>query len=246
VGTTKLTRKEILGEDPVYEAIVSSIETVRTHARLIGLAVGGAALVALGIFFALQLLEKRDTEAQRILTRGMDFYHGSVDAGALDDPFGKGADPLFRTEQARYQAAAREFQSLMDRYPSSKLAVIGRYYLALCQLGLGQKSEAIKSLEMARDNNKDRTISYLAKKVLAKSQIEAGNPKAAQEILEGMVKDPQCDLPREELKLHLARALKAQGKNEDALRILKEAKSEAPRSSLQGLISQELSRLEPH
>jgi len=242
VGTTKLTRKEILGDDPVYDAIVTSIEGVRTHAKVIGLTAAAVALVGLGIYLGIEMLDKRDTEAQRTLARAIDFYHGGVDSGALDDPYGKGPDPVFRSEDAKYQAAAKEFSALIDRYGSSKLAVVGRYYLGLCRLRLGQRVEAIKAFEIARDNTKDRTVAYLAKKVLAKCQVEAGNPKAAQEILEGMVRDPQCELPKEELKLELARALKAQGKSEEALRILREARAESGRSSLQGLIAQEISR----
>jgi predicted negative regulator of RcsB-dependent stress response len=244
VGTTKLTRKEILGEDPIYEAMVASIEQARTHGKTIALVAGSALLVALGIYLGLGFLERRDLEAQKVLTRGMDFFHASVDASALDDPYGKGSDPLFRNEESRYRAAAREFGSVVERHGSSKLGVIARYYLGLCQMQLGQKTDAIKSLEVVRDNPKERTVAYLAKKVLSKVYVDNGNPKAAQEVLEGMIKDPQCDLPKEELKLQLARSFLAQGKRDDALRTLREARGDAARSGLQNLISQELSRLE--
>jgi predicted negative regulator of RcsB-dependent stress response len=244
VGTTKLTRKEILGDDPVFDALVASIEKVRENARLIGIAAACVVLVGLGAYFGLQLLDRREMEAQRQLTKAMEFYHGSIDAGALDDPYGKGADPSFRTEEARYRSAAREFQTTIDQHGSSKLAVVARYYLGLCQLQLGQKSDALKSLETVRDNNKDRTLSYLAKKVLAKTYLDSDNAKGCQEILEGMIKDPQCDLPKEDLKLQLARCFTAQGKRDDALRVLREARTEAGRSSLQALIGQELSRVE--
>jgi predicted negative regulator of RcsB-dependent stress response len=244
VGTTKLTRKEILGEDPVYEALVTSVEKVRDNSRWIGIGILGAAVLGLALYFGLQLLDRREMEAQRQLAKATDFYHGAIDATALDDPYGRGPDPTFRTEEAKYRAAATEFRSVVERYGSSKLGIIARYYEGLCHVQLGQRAEAVKALEAVRDNNKDRTLSYLAKKVLAKCYLDMNNPKGAQDLLEGMIKDPQCELPKEELKLQLSKVYMVQGKRDDALRVLREARTEAGRSSLQTLIGQELSRIE--
>jgi predicted negative regulator of RcsB-dependent stress response len=244
VGTTKLTRKEILGDDPIHDAIVNTIEVVRERGKYLALGAVAVVLAGFGIYLALQYMERRDDEAQRILTRGIDFYHAQVDASALDDPYGKGREPVFRNEEAQFQAASREFTTVNSRFGTSKLAIIARYYLGLCQMRLGQKEEAVKSLDAVSNNTKDRSIGFLGKRVLAKLYMETGNAKGAHELLDGMIKDPQCDIPKEELKLQLARALLSMGKKEDAIKTLKEAKTEAARSTFQSLIVQELSRLE--
>ena len=109
---------------------------------------------------------------------------------------------------------------------------------------LGEKQEAIRSLESVRDSGRDRTVSHLAKKVLAAIYLESGNHKGAQELLDALIKDPQCELPKGELKLQLSRALIAQGKRDEGLKILKEARDESARSSFSTQITQELARLE--
>jgi len=244
VGTTKLTRKEILGEDPIHDVIVSAMEGARHRGKHIVLGAAGILLLGIGIYLALEYLERRDAESQEILSRGIDFYHAQVDAAAPDDPYGKGPEPVFRTEEAKYQAATKEFSSVTSRFGSSKVAVIAKYYLGLCQVRSGQKEEAIKTLEAVRDNTKDRSVGYLGKRVLAKLYAETGNYKAAQELLENMIKDLQSEIPKEELKLQLARNYLAMGKREDAVKALREAKENSGKSMFQSLLTQELSRLE--
>jgi predicted negative regulator of RcsB-dependent stress response len=72
----------------------------------------------------------------------------------------------------------------------------------------------------------------LAKKVLATYYAGSGNNKAAGAILDGMLKDPQCQLPREDLSIQLARVLVAQGKRDQAVKLLKDASSQGPAFSV--------------
>lgn len=243
MGTTKLTRKEIIGQDPVHDALVNAVELIRARGRYIALGAGALIVIGLGIYFALGYLERKDNEAQQILSLGIEFYHARVDASALDDPYAKGRDPVFRNEEAQYQAAGKEFAKVISRFGSSKLAIVARYYQGLCQMRLGQKEEALKSLESVGNNTKDRSMGYLAKRVIAKLYLEKGNNKGAQQLLEGIIADPQCEIPKEELKLQLARTFLAMGKKEDAIKTLKEARDGAARSSFQSQIVQELNRL---
>ena len=121
---------------------------------------------------------------------------------------------MFRSDSAKYQAAAKEFSSVIDRHGFGKISIVARYYLALCQIRTGKNKEAIQNLESVASNSRDRTVGYLAKKVLAQYYAGSGNNKAAGEILDGMLKDPQCQLPREDLSIQLARVLVAQGKRD--------------------------------
>ncbi|NWG12109.1 MAG: tetratricopeptide repeat protein [Acidobacteria bacterium] len=243
MGTTKLTRKEILAEDPVHHAMMRLLELLRERGNLIAAGAGAVVLIALGIYFGIQYLERREVRAQDQLSRGMDFYHARIDPAAPDDPYAKGGDPLFRTEEAKYKAAAKEFAEVVSSGPST-LAVMARYYLGLTQLQLGQKDEAVRSLEAVRSNTASRTVAYLAKKVLANHYLETGNSSGAVELLEGMIKDPQCELPRASLQLDLARALETQGKRDQAIKVLREARRNESRSMLLSQVIQELNRLE--
>jgi tetratricopeptide (TPR) repeat protein len=246
VGTTKLTRKEILTEDPVHEAMIRIIEFFRVQGKNIGLGAGIAFVVALGVYFGLQYLDTRSMQLQQEFTKGLDFYHAQIDAAAQDDPYAKGPQPVFRTEVAKYQAASKIFASVGSKFGASKLGVLARYYHGLCQLQLGQKQEAVRSLEAIQNNTSDRTTGYLARKVLADLYLASGNAKGAIDTLERMMSDPQCELPKEDLKVQVARVYEAQGERDQALKLLREARDQAQsgRSLLSGVIGQELSRLE--
>ncbi|MDM7994804.1 MAG: tetratricopeptide repeat protein [Acidobacteriota bacterium] len=245
MGTTKLTRKEILAEDPVHEAIVQFIEFFRANSKKIGIAVVVIVLLALGIYGGLQYLDRRETQAQERLAKGMDFFHAPLSPDATDDPYAKGATPTFKGEQEKFKAAAKEFSAIVEGQSFGKVPVIARYYLGLSQLRLGEKQEAIRNLEMVSSNSKERTLGFLAKKVLATEHFNSGNHKGAGEILQSLIRDPQCQLPKGELSLQLSRVLVAQGKREEAIKVLRDASSQgAAFSSLQQKLATELDALQ--
>lgn len=228
MGTTKLTRKEILAEDPVHGAIMQLIEFFKANGKKIGTGTVIAVLIALAVYAGLQYLDRREFHAQEQLGKGMSFFHGQVAADAKDDPYAKGPNPTFRSDEAKYQAAAKEFSSIVDRYGFSKVSIVARYYLGLSQLRLGKRKEAIQNLESVASNSKERTLGYLAKRVLATDYANSGNYKGAAEILAGMIKDPLCQIPKEEMSIQLSKVLVAQGKAEDAAKVLTEAGSQEP------------------
>ena len=245
MGTTKLTRKEILAEDPVHEAIMQFIEFFRVNGTKIGVAAAAVVVLAFGVYSGRQYLDSRNIQAQEQLGKGMDFFHAEVAPDATDDPYGKGLTPTFRSDTAKYQAAANEFAAVASRQGYAKMSIVARYYLGLAQLQLGQKKEAIENLESVANNSRDRDVSYLAKKVLATEYSNSGNYRGAQGILEGMIKDPRCDLQKEDLSMQLSQVLVAQGKRDQAISVLREVSSQGPVFSIfrQKLVA-ELERLQ--
>ena len=137
MSTNKLTRKEILSEDPVHEAMIRSIEFFRNNGAKIGIAAVVLLALVFGIYGVSQYLGKRELQAQDQLSRGIEFYNAEVVSDATDDPYGKGALPTFRNDQAKYQAAAKEFSAIASGYAFGEIPIVSRYYLGLCQLQLG-------------------------------------------------------------------------------------------------------------
>lgn len=245
MGTTKLTRKEILAEDPFHAAIIRLLEFFSRNRRLISVAVAVAIVLIVGGYFGLKYLGKRETAAQGQLAKAMSFYHGAVDPEATDDPFSKGAVPTFKSDADKYRAAAKEFSDIASGWGFDKVSIVAKYYLGLCQLQLGDKQEAAANLQSVANNSRQRTIGFLAKKVLAAHYLEEGNHANAQDILQGMIKDPQCDLPKEDLAIQLSQALAAQGKHDEAVKVLRDASTEgAEFSTLKQRLVTELDRLQ--
>jgi len=245
VGTNKLTRKEILAEDPVHGAMVRLVESFQTHGRTIGIVVAAAAVLSIGIYGGLQYLENREMQAQERLGKGIEFFHAQIAVDATADPYSKGPVPVFKSDAAKYQAAAKEFSSLTTGYGYSKLSIVARYYLGLAQLQLGQKKEAVQNLESVAANSRNRTLGFLAQKVLARNEASSGNYKRAREIIDGMIKDTNCDIPKEDLSIELSRVLVAQGKRDEAIKVLRDASSQGTALSvLKQQVGAELDKLQ--
>lgn len=244
MGTTKLTRKEIAA-DPIHDALITAIDTFRTRSKIITLTAIGVVLVSVVVYLGMGYLDTRDSLAQQEFAKGMDFYHAAVNESAKDDPYALGPNPTFRSEEAKYRAAMEHFNIVASRFGSSnKMGVMARYYTGLCQKNLGQKNEAIASLTAVGNNTSDRTIGFLAKKVLATFYVENGDPQKGVEILQAMIKDPQCGLPKEDLQIDLSRAYMAQGNRAEALKVLQQAQEGGGAGMLQSQIFQELTRLQ--
>jgi len=244
VGTTKLTRKEILAEDPVREAMLRLVDFFRINGKTLGIAAIIVLLIAFGGYGVFRYLQNQEIQAQKQLARGMDLFHAEVSEEASEDPDSSGSIPKFKNEKDKYQAAAAELTAVASRRGYSKTAIIARYYLGLSQLELGLEEEAIKNLEAVAGNSRNRTVGFLAKKVLAFVYAGSNNFQEAEKILDGMIKDPQCDLPKAELSLNLSRVLMAQGKKDRAVQVLTEANSQGPAySAFNQQLTAELDRI---
>ena len=226
MGTTKLTRKEILAEDPVHGGILWLIEIFGSHRKAVGIAAIILILAVLGIYGGTQYLEAKQSQAQEQFGKGITIFHAAVVPDAVN--VSQGQAPAFKSDNEKYQAAAKEFSAAAaSGFGNSKLTVIARYYLGLSQLQLGQKKEALQNLESVSTNSKERTIGNLAKKTLARGYQESGNNAQASALLEGMIKDAQCDLPKEDLAIQLSKILVVQGKRDKAIQVLREASAKA-------------------
>ena len=237
VGTTKLTRKEILSDDPVREAMVRLVGLFRINRGKIAAAIIVIIVIALGFWAWFRYLDSRANAAGAMLGRGMAFFAASVSPEAEDNPFAKGDTPLFKSDEDKYQAAAKEFSATIDSFGAGEAGKSARYYLGLTQLKLGKNEEALKNLEFVAFGSGSRTIGFLAKKALAVYHAESGNAKDAEELLRGMIKDAKCDLPKEDIAMQLSRILVAEGKKDEAVKVLREV-SES--SQIFGTYNQEL------
>jgi predicted negative regulator of RcsB-dependent stress response len=245
VGTNKLTRKEIVAEDPVHGALVHLIEYLKVRSRTIGYIVIAVVVLSLGVYGGIRYLEYREMQAQERLAQGIAFFHAQITPDATNDPYVKGHVPAFKSDAAKYQAAAKEFSSLVSGYSRGKVSIIARYYLGLAQLQLGQKKEAAQNLESVANNSRDRLIGNLSKKVLARIEAISGNNTRSKEILEGMIKDQQCSLPKQDISIQLSQVLVAMDKRDEAIKVLRNASSQGTAfGMLQQQVTAELEKIQ--
>ena len=237
MGTTKLTRKEIRSNDLVHDGIVRLFGLLQINRTKITAAVIVIIILVIGLWAGSWYLDGRALVAQEQLGRGMDFFSASVSAEADDDPYANGETPAFKSDEARYKAAAIEFTAAADTFGAGETAKSARYFLGLTQLRLNEKDEAVKTLEKVAFGSGSRTVGFLAKNALASHYAESGKNKEAAELLQGMIRDSKCDLPKEELSLQLSRILVSDGRKDEAVRVLREASEQ---SDAFGVFNQQL------
>ena len=237
MGTTKLTRKEILSDDPVRENIIRFVGFLQANRAKIGVAVIVVIVLALGYWALSAYLDTRANAAGAMLGRGMAFFSATISPDAKDDPYAKGDKPLFENDEDKYKAAEKEFSAAAESFGAGEAGKTARYYLGLTQLHLGKNEESKKNLESAAFGSGNRTVGFLAKKALAGLYADSGNEKGAEDLLRGMIKDAKCDLPKEEIGLQLAGILNAMGKKEEAINVLREVSEASP---IFGVYSQQL------
>lgn len=249
MGTTKLTRKEIIADDPVREAILRLIEFLQENRKWIGIGIAAFIVVGLGTYLGMSFLGARELEAQQQLTKGMEIYHSPVssdealETGGEETPVAD-STLTFGSEKEKYEAAAKEFSAVASRRGQAKTSIIARYYLGLTQLQLEKDEEAIENLKAVADNSRNRTLGFLAQKVLAQHYLDSENYQEAGRFLELMLADPQCDLPKDDLSLRLSRALVAQGRRDEAITVLTDASSQnAAQGPFRQQVVEELERL---
>ena len=228
MGTTKLTRKEIRSTDPVRENIIRLLELFHINRTMIGVAVIVVIVLALGLWAGSRYIDSRVHAAGAILGKGIEFFNAAVSPEASDDPYEKGGAPLFKSDEDKYQAAAREFAAAADSFAAGEAGKTARYFLGLAQLKLEKKEEAQKNLEAVAFGSGSRTVGFLAKKVLADHYADSGNARGAEDLLRSMIKDAKCDLPKEDLGMQLAGILAAGGKKDEAIRVLREVSESSP------------------
>jgi tetratricopeptide (TPR) repeat protein len=228
VGTTKLTRKEILSDDPVRENIIRIVGLLQANRAKIGVAAIVVIVVALGFWAWSGYIGSRADAAGAMLGKGMAFFSANVSPDAEDDPYAKGDAPLFKSDESKYQAAEKEFSAAADSFGAGEAGKTARYYLGLTQLRLGKNEEAKKNLESVAFGSGSRTVGFLAKKALAGHYADSGNAKGAEDLLRGMIKDARCDIPKEEIGMQLAGILAADGKKDEAIAVLREASEVSP------------------
>ena len=228
MGTTKLTRKEILAEDPVHGSMVMLVDFFRTNTKNIFLVAAAVIILIVGVYWGRTFWRNRGIEAQEILAKGIDYYHARVDPEAAEAlPAAYGPNAVFKSDELKYKAVIEVLEPAVSGFGYSKVAPMARYYLGLAKLKAGMAEDGIMELERVAGSSADRAMSHLAKNVLAHVYAEEGKIEEAKKTIQAALDDTGYELPKEELRIQLARILTDEGKYEEALSVLQAGASES-------------------
>lgn len=196
----RLTRRE-LKQDELRTTFEHYEYYIKEHYKEI-LGVTGIVVVVVGLVVGLRLYaDRREAEANAQLGTALKTFRAYVGMPAPGS-FDPGSE-MFPVASEKYKKALAQFSEVIQKFPRTKAAEIARYHAGICQSQLGNKADAMKTLEEAGKAS-DKEIAALAQFALAGELTASGKLQEAGKIYQYLADHPTSTVPQGTALLALA------------------------------------------
>jgi FimV-like protein len=238
----KTSERQHLKDNELAIAIARAGEFAARNQRIVRVATGAAALVAVAAAVFFMWRNTVEAKAHEALAQAMVVAEARV---APPIPGAEGAAPTqqpgtYPTEKAKLEAALPKLLAAADAYPSSDAGRVARFHAAGALSALGRYDEAITQYDRTGTRGLLGQSARLGK---ADAQLRAGQHDAAIAAFKEISEKSDSNLPKEALLLELARAYKAAGKNDDARKTLNQIVEQHADSPVAAAAKQELEKI---
>lgn len=192
----QISRKE-LKSDEFVSGMDAAYEFFLQHRDRLLVAAAVIVVVALGAWSFNSWRTSRNRSAATLLAQGLNTLHTP-----LLGPNTPNGVATFASPATRAQAAAQQFQQVVNNYPSTDAGQLARYYLGLAQLDF-DATQAGKTLQAAAGSS-DATVATAAKHALANLDIQNNKLAEAHALLEQLTQQDSPTLPRAVALMELA------------------------------------------
>jgi predicted negative regulator of RcsB-dependent stress response len=231
--TTKHISMKEMKRDQFRTAVFSwygrSLDFLETNLRLVGAALLGVLLVALGAWALSGHLRGRASEARALLGEAL-----------LELPREEGGVP-----KGDAQAATEKLERLLVEHPRQPAADLGRYYLALAYAEQGKLPEARTRLEEFVSGNGRHPLRPLALLALARIQDSMGEAAAAEATYRALAGEDDPAVPADVVRMSLGELLEREGKPREAYAVYGEIPEGSPFRARAQLRLEELGAIFP-
>ena len=150
--------------------------------------------------------------------------------------------PTFTSAKERAEAAKKQFQAIVDKYPHTRTADMAHYFLGVTSAALGDNTTAEKDFkEVAAAGN--REVASLAKDALASLYGDTKRTKDAAALYQELINKPTASVSKVTAQLQLAELYQNSNQPLDAKRIYEQIKKENPGNEAGQLATQKLAEL---
>jgi tetratricopeptide (TPR) repeat protein len=150
--------------------------------------------------------------------------------------------PTFASAQGRAEAAKKQLQTVVDKYPHTHTADVARYLLGTTAVELGDNATAERALkEVASSYNKD--LSALAKLALASFYGNTNRTKDALDLYKQLIDKPTSTVSKVTAQLQLAALYESAQQPPEAKRIYEQIVKENPKSEAESIAQSKLQSL---
>ena len=150
--------------------------------------------------------------------------------------------PSFTSAKERSEAAQKQFQAIVDKYPHTRTADMAHYFLGVNAASLGDNAAAERNFkEVASAGNKD--VAAVAKVALASLYAQINRPKDAIAIYQELINKPTTSVGKSSAQLQLAEVYQNNNQPLDAKRLYESIKKDNPGNEAGQLATEKLAAL---
>ncbi len=150
--------------------------------------------------------------------------------------------PTFTSAKERAEAARKQFQAIVDRYPHTRTADMAHYFVGVTAQTLSDNAAAEKNFkEVVSAGN--REVSSVAKDALAALYAQTKRPKDAIALYQELINKPTASVSKVTAQLQLAELYQNSNQPLDAKRIYEQIKKENPANEAGEIATQKLAQL---
>jgi TolA-binding protein len=150
--------------------------------------------------------------------------------------------PSFTSAKERNEAAQKQLQAIVDKYPHTRTADMARYLLGVTASNLGNTSVAENDFKTVASNG-SRDVSALAKFALAAVYADNNRTKEAVALYQELINKPTVTVSKVTAQLQLAALYQSSNQPLDAKRLYEQVQKENPSTEAGQLASQKLAAL---
>jgi TolA-binding protein len=159
-------------------------------------------------------------------------------AGAPEQP----DFPTFTSAKERTEAAKKQFQAIVDKYPHTHSADMAHYFLGVTAADLSDNAAAERNFkDVASSGNRD--VAAIAKFALASLYGQTNRTKEAVALYQELINKPTTSVSKVTAQLQLAELYQKSNQPLDAKRIYEQVKKENPGNEAGQLATQKLAEL---
>jgi len=150
--------------------------------------------------------------------------------------------PTFTSAKERAEAARKQFQAIVDKYPHTRTADMARYFLGVTSETLSDNAAAERNFkEVAAHGN--REVASIAKDALASLYGQMSRTKDAAALYQELINKPTASVSKVTAQMQLAELYQNANQPLEAKRIYEQVKKDNPGNEAGQLATQKLTEI---
>jgi predicted negative regulator of RcsB-dependent stress response len=150
--------------------------------------------------------------------------------------------PSFVSTKERSEAARKQLQSIIDRYPHTRTADMARYFLGVNAANENDAATAERDLKAVASSG-NHELASIAKLALASLDANTNRTKDAVALYQELINKPTASVSKVAAQLQLAELYQSSNQPADAKRIYEQIKKDNPAGEAGQLATQKLAEL---